>query len=210
MTQFSRGDAAAPFRGEVDIVDSRVSHDGYFQLVTYRFRHSLFAGGWSPVMQREVFERGHAAAVVLYDPEQDVVVMIEQFRIGAERAGMNPWLLEVVAGIVEPGEEPDAVVRREAEEEADCRIGRMERIGCFLTSQGGSSETVTLYCGQVDSRGVGGLHGLPAEGEDIRASVMSWPAVTALLDSGEISNLTCLAGLQWLALNRSRLRQAWT
>ena len=82
-------------------------------------------------------------------------------------------------------------------------------MGCFLTSQGGSSETITLYCGEVDSAGIGGIHGLPGEGEDIRTSVLSWPETLRLLSAGEISNLTCLAGLQWLALNKERLQQTW-
>ena len=152
----------------VEIIHRKTAFKGYFQVDHYRLRHRKFDGGWTESMDREVFERGHAAAVVLYDPRLDVVVLIEQFRVGAYAAGVEPWLIEVVAGIIDPGETPEAVVRREAQEEAGCAIGDLHPIGSFLATPGGSSETLTLFCGRVDASEAGGIHGLDHEGEDIR------------------------------------------
>src|SRR5262249_48086283 len=107
---------------DFELIEKTTAYQGYFRVDVYRFRHRLFAGGWSGEMRREVFERGHAVAVLPYDPERDAVVMIEQFRIGAAAADMPLWQLEFVAGIIDEGETPEAVARREAHEEAGCEI----------------------------------------------------------------------------------------
>jgi ADP-ribose pyrophosphatase len=175
----------------------------------YRLRHRKFDGDWTAPMSREVFERGHAAAVLLYDPDRDAVVLIEQFRIGAYAAGTEPWLIEVVAGIIEPGEDAAEVVRREAVEEAGREIQDLVTIGTFLMTPGGSSETVAMFCGRVDSNGAGGIHGLDHEGEDIR--VFAVPAEDALdrVLTQERPNAITVITLQWLLLNRADLQRRW-
>ncbi len=129
----------------VEIIERTTPYRGCFRIEAYRLRHQRFGGGWTEVMTRELFERGHAAVVLPYDPARDVVVLIEQFRIGAYAAGRGPWLIEAVAGIVEPGEEPEDVARREAMEEAGCAITALEAIGTVMPSPGGSSEILHLY-----------------------------------------------------------------
>jgi ADP-ribose pyrophosphatase len=193
----------------VEIIEKQTAFRGYFRIDAYRLRHRTFAGGWTREIGREVFERGHAAAVLLYDPGRDAVVLIEQFRTGAHAAGLEPWLIETVAGIIEPGEEAAEVVRREALEEAGCEVGDLEPIGTFILSPGGSSETMELFCGRVDSAGVGGVHGLDHEDEDIRALVLPTDEALDRLRSGQIVNATTALALQWLALNRQRLCAAW-
>ncbi len=193
----------------IEIISKTTPFKGYFQVDHYRLRHRKFDGGWTQDVQREVFERGHAAAVVLFDPALDVVVLIEQFRIGAWAAGFEPWLIEVVAGIIDPGESPEEVVRREAVEEAGCTITALEPIGRFLATPGGSSESLTLFCGRVDASTAGGIHGLDHEGEDIR--VLPLPREEALnkLEEGAITNFTAVVALQWLALNYTRIMRIW-
>ncbi|MFQ6018446.1 MAG: NUDIX domain-containing protein [Kiloniellaceae bacterium] len=193
----------------VELLEKTTPYQGYFRVDRYRLRHRRFAGGWTGEIAREVFERGHAAAVLPYDPVRDEVVLLEQFRIGAYAAGLDPWLVEVVAGIVEPGEDPADVVRREAHEEAGCRITALEQIGKVLPSPGGCCEVLTLYCGRVDSGQVGGLHGLDREEEDIRAFALSSEAALARVARGEVLNANAVITLQWLALNRARLRRIW-
>ena len=193
----------------VEIVDKQTPFQGYFRVDAYRLRHRTFDGGWSREVRREVFERGHAAAVLLYDPERDAVVLIEQFRAGAYAAGLEPWLIEIVAGIIEPGEEAAELVRREAMEEAGCEVGTLESIGTFILSPGGSSETIALFCGRVASENTGGVHGLEHEDEDIRPFVLSTDEALARLAAGGIVNATAAIALQWLALNRDRLRTEW-
>ena len=193
----------------VEILEKTLRYKGFFEIVHYRFRHRLFAGGWSGEIQREVFERGHAAAVLPYDPAADAVVLIEQFRIGALVAGLEPWQIEIVAGIIEEGELPEDVARRESQEEAGAAIGTLLPIYRYMVSPGGASESVQVYCGRVDSKGLGGIHGLPEENEDIRVEVHPFAGAMAALDAGKITNAVTIIALQWLALNRVRLREMW-
>ncbi|WP_227010647.1 NUDIX domain-containing protein [Pelagibius marinus] len=193
----------------VEILEKTTPFKGYFQIDRYRLRHRKFDGGWTGEMTREIFERGHAAAVLPYDPARDRVVLIEQFRPGAYAAGMEPWLIEIVAGIIEPGETPEAVVRREAVEEAGCTLGELLPIGRFLATPGGSSETVTIYCGCIDSRGAGGVHGLDHEHEDIRVLPLDRTEALDRLAAGAVTNLIAAAALQWLALNHTEVMRIW-
>jgi ADP-ribose pyrophosphatase len=193
-----------------EIIEKSLRYKGFFEIVRYRLRHRLFAGGWSGEIQREVFERGHAVAVLPYDPSADAVVLIEQFRIGAVVAGFAPWQTEIVAGIVEEGEAPEDVARRETEEEAGASVGALIPICRYLVSPGGASESVALYCGRVDSRNLGGIHGLPEENEDIRVDVRPFAQAMVELNAGRITNAVSIIALQWLALHREELRRSWT
>jgi ADP-ribose pyrophosphatase len=196
-------------RKDVQILAKDAVYDGYFRIDRYRLRHRRFDGGWTGEVTREVFERGHVAAVLPYDPERDAVVLIEQFRIGAYAAGAACWLTEIVAGVIDDGETAEAVARREMEEETGCPVSRLDPIGSYLSSPGGASEHVTLFAGQVDSRKAGGVHGVAEENEDIRVLVQPWPEVEADLKRGLFTNAATLIALQWLALNRSELIRRW-
>ena len=196
-------------RTDVDIVETSVVYDGYFRMDKYRLKHKLFAGGWSKEFTRELFERGHAVALLPYDPVRDVVVLVEQFRIGAYAAGCHPWLIEVVAGIIDPGETAEEVARREAVEEAGLHVGDMIRVADYLASPGGTSETVTLYCGRIDAGEAGGIHGLDKESEDIRVMTLPFDEVAGLLAEPRTHNATLLIALQWLQLHREKLRERW-
>jgi len=196
-------------REDVEILDREIVYDGYFQMDRYRLRHRLHEGGWGREVTRELFERGHAAALLPYDPVLDAVVLIEQFRIGAYAADWKPWLIEIVAGIIEPGEKAEDVVRREAAEEAGLKVSDLLPIAEYLPSPGGTSETTTLYCGRVDASGAAGIHGLADEGEDIEVSVHKAEDIEALVSSGRICNAASLIALQWFLLNKQTLRKRW-
>ncbi len=191
------------------ILEKTNAYSGFFRLNVYRLRHRKFAGGWTRELTRELLERGHAAAVLPYDPRRDEVVLIEQFRIGAWAAGMEAWTIEIIAGVIDPGETPEAVVRREAKEEAGLDLGPLQSIGRYLTTPGGSSETHHLFIGQVDSSDAGGLHGLRDEEEDIRVLVMPLAAALRDIELGRIANFTAVAALQWLGLHKDRLLLQW-
>jgi ADP-ribose pyrophosphatase len=193
----------------VDVLAKETVYDGYFRIDRYRLRHRRHEGGWTGEITREVFERGHVAAVLPYDPDRDAVVLIEQFRIGAYAAGEPCWLTEIVAGVIDEGETAEAVARREMEEETGRPVGALEPIGSYLSSPGGASESVALYVGRVDSREAGGVHGLADENEDIRVLVRPWSEIEADLKRGLFTNAATLIALQWLALNRTELRARW-
>jgi ADP-ribose pyrophosphatase len=194
----------------VKILERTTAHDGFFRLRRYRLRHTLFGGGWSSEISREVFERGPCAAVLLYDPQRDAVVLVEQFRLPAHLAGYASWQIEVVAGILEPDEAPEALVCREAREEAGLEIiGEPIPIHRFMPSPGGSTESVALFCARVDAANAGGIFGLADEHEDIRVVVRSFDEAMALLESDGIENAYTLVALYWLARHRDELRRRW-
>ena len=196
-------------RSDVEILAKDIVYDGYFRIDRYRLRHRRHEGGWTGEITREVFERGHVAAVLPYDPERDAVVLIEQFRIGAWAAAKPCWLTEIVAGVIDDGESAEAVARREMEEETGCPVTALEPIGSYLSSPGAASESVALFVGRVDSRKAGGIHGLPDENEDIKVLARPWSEVEAELKAGLLTNAATLIALQWLALNRDALRRRW-
>lgn len=193
----------------VDIVARRTAYDGYFRIDEYRLRHGRFAGGMSDEMKREVFERGHAAALLPYDPERDLFVLCQQFRIGAHAAGMGAWQIECVAGIMEDGETPEDVARREAVEEAGCTVTDLIPMQRYLVSPGGATETVSLFLGRIDAANAGGIHGLAHEHEDIRVFTASSAQLRALLDGGKVENAATLLAIQWYFLNKDRVTAAW-
>jgi ADP-ribose pyrophosphatase len=191
----------------IDIRDKETVYDGFFRMDRYRLRHRKFDGTWTKEISREIFERGHAVAALLYDPAEDAVVMVEQFRLPAYIAGRSAWCLETPAGIVKPGEELAEVARREAREETGCDIvGELRRIGQFMASIGGSTEIVTVFLGQVDSKTADGLHGVADEEEDIRVHVIPADEAIRKADEGEVENAASVIALNWLARHRASLR----
>lgn len=194
---------------DIQMLDQQPLYKGFFRLTRYRFRHRLFAGGMSDEVSREIFERGHAAALLAYDPKQDKIVLVEQLRIAALETSATPWLLELVAGIIDSGESPEQVVRREAQEEAGLTVQRCEPMLSYLASPGGSSERLSLFVGEVEAPLSGGLHGLADEHEDIKVHVVDRQVAMALIDSGRIDNAATIIALQWLALHGDALRKRW-
>lgn len=192
-----------------EILARETAYQGFFRLERCRLRHELFGGGHSRPLTRELFQRGHAVGVLPYDPRRDEVVLIEQFRVGALEFPGGPWLLETVAGMIEPGETPEDVARREAREETGCELRELARIAHYLSSPGGSSEEVTVYCGHTDTAGLGGVHGNPEEGEDIRVLVIKLDQALQLLERGRIAAALPIIALQWLAAHRDALRRRW-
>jgi ADP-ribose pyrophosphatase len=194
---------------DVDVLDDKLSYDGFFQLCTLTLRHRLFEGGWSKPFSREILLRNDAAGVLLYDAVLDKVALIEQFRIGAMGRSGSPWLLEVVAGLLDKDERPEEVAIRESLEEADCVVEALEPVISYFSSPGGSREFFHLFCGKTDLSSAGGIHGLDVESEDIRVHVLAVDDCWQKLQQGEIINAPTIIALQWLQSNRQRLRELW-
>lgn len=195
---------------EWKIVQHEIVFQGYFRIEKFHLQHEKYAGGWTETFQREIFERGSAVAVIPYDPIQDRVVLIEQFRSGGIGALDKPWMKEIVAGIIEPGESQQEVATRETLEEAGCKILQLEKICQYYVSPGGTTEQCALYCGRVDSEGAGGIFGLDHEFEDILVQAVDMEQAECWLHDGTINSAASIIALQWLLMNRDRLRQEWT
>lgn len=200
---------------KVNILDITPAYKGYFKLNKYRVAYRQFNGHMGGEVQREVFERGHAVAVIPYDPIADKIILIEQFRIGTH-IGMqdenwmdknaHAWMYEIVAGVIDKGEQPSDVAIREMKEEANLDILDLRYIQPFFVSPGAVSEYIHLYLAIVDSRKAGGIFGLEDEAEDIKTHILPTAEVWQLLDSGKITNATALIALQWLRLNHKNIK----
>lgn len=199
--QFTRDDA--------DIISTEVCYKGFLRLEKLSLRHRLFAGGWSDAVQRELLVKEAAVGILLYDPRRDEVVLVRQFRVGAMSTCDSPWLLELVAGMVEPGEDTRQVAIRESQEEANCLPVNLIKICTYLNSPGTSNEELTLYCGQIDARHAGGLHGCPEENEDIEVVVLPLSDVIQGVIDGNINNAMSIIAIQWLQLNKASVQKAW-
>ncbi|HWK46711.1 MAG TPA: NUDIX domain-containing protein [Stellaceae bacterium] len=192
------------------IIERRRVHPGFFPIDQVRLIQRRHDGGWSRELEREVIVAREAVAVLLYDPRPDRVVLIDQLRLPASLAGFPAMQTEIVAGLMETGESPVEVARREVFEETGVAlIGEPLLITRTLTSPGGSTETVNLFCGRVDSAAVPPLAGLASEDEDIRTLVIPLPDMLARIADGRIANAFTIIAGYWLAANRKQLRRRW-
>lgn len=195
--------------GDVRILADETAFQGYFRIRRLTLQYRAFGGGWVSPQVREIFERGDAVGVLPYDPATDSVILIEQFRPGALRGDASPWMLELVAGIVDPGEQDEEVAHREAMEEAGLSLGALEPIATALPSAGACTERVRLFCGRVTGPVAGGIHGLDEEGEDIKVHQVPVAEAFKLLDQDRVPNGHTLISLLWLRHHIQRLREAW-
>ena len=195
---------------DVEIIDKSTVFQGFFRLDRYTLRHRLFDGGWSSPMQREMFERGHAVVVLPYNAQTDELVLIEQFRLGAMASSPSPWLLEAIAGMIEPGQSPELTAKREAVEEAGIELTELMPMLHYYSSPGGSTERIQLFLGRLTAPVAEGIFGLSAEHEDIKVHVMPRMQAMQLLAEGKIDYAATVIALQWLALNRVEVRGLWS
>lgn len=196
-------------KDDVEIIARETLYRGFFSVERYRFRHRLFNGEMSGEVSREIFERGHAAVLLPYDPLRDEVVLIEQIRIASWDTSPTPWKLELVAGMIEEGETPEEVARREAVEEAGLTAGRTKPISNYLSSAGGTTERLIVYVGEVDASVAKGNHGLEEENEDILVHVVSRSQAYQWVEEGKIDNAAAIIALQWLELHYKQLSDEW-
>lgn len=196
-------------KNDVEIIARETLYSGFFSLDLYRFRHRLFNGEMSGEVRREIFERGHAAVLLPYDPVRDEIVLIEQIRIAAYDTSETPWLLELVAGMIEEGESVEEVARREAIEESGLVVERVKKMLSYLASPGGTSERLTVMVGEVDATRAEGIHGLVDENEDIRVHVVNREQAYQWVEEGKIDNAASVIALQWLQLHYEALRNEW-
>jgi ADP-ribose pyrophosphatase len=202
-----------PYPGLIVESDETV-WNGRFPIQRIRFRHRRFDGATSALRTWELWRRGRAAALLPYDPVADAVLLIEQFRLPALAAGVDPVMVEVPAGLCEPGEDVATTLARETEEELGVPTRRTLPIGEFLLTPGGCDERVSIHLGEVTvppagRDGLVGHTGLQTEAEDIRVRV--WPAQRAIdaALNGQMPNSVSAIALLWLAAKRDMVRELW-
>jgi len=194
----------------VEVLERETCYKGFFEMQSLRLKHQLFEGRVGEALTRELFVRGEAAGVLLYDPRTDRVALVEQFRVGAIDDERSPWLEEIVAGVIDPGMTAEQIAIKEVREEAGLAIQHLEPMCSYYVSPGGTSERMHLFCACTDLDGVGGIFGEPSEGEDIR--VFTRDATTAYEDiarGSALNNAATIIALQWLQIHKSALQQRW-
>lgn len=197
-------------RHDVDVCDRKTSYSGFLRVDKLLLKHKLVEGGWSDLMQREIQVKDGAIAILLLDPLREEVVLVRQFRVGVIDEDQTPWLLELVAGMIEEGESPENVAIRESEEEANCSPKKLVKICSYYNSPGTTNEKVHLFCGQVDSGTAGGVHGLDEEHEDIEVVVLSIEELINAVTSGLINNAMTIIASLWLEKHRESIIRQWS
>ncbi|MBF0311346.1 MAG: NUDIX domain-containing protein [Magnetococcales bacterium] len=192
---------------QVRILDIKRVYQGFYRVLRLMVRYPRFDGSLCPAHPLECVERGEAVAILLYDPQQDAVVLIRQFRIGAYLKQGQGWGLEIVAGGCEGTDDLATQARREILEETGFVPYRLDYLFAYFSVPGLSSERVHLYLGLVDTTqtttGRGG--GLDHENEDIETLIMPFPEALARIELGEVHSSTGIMALQWLALHKDAL-----
>lgn len=192
-------------RDDVKVKEKAPLYQGFLSVYRYSLQHRLFSGEWSPVIERELMERGNAVVVIPYDPVRDEFVVVEQFRVGALNDKNGPWLFEFVAGMFDADESAEEVAVREMEEEAGLKAKRLIYATSYYSSPGGTNEKLTIYIAEVDSQSAAAYGGVPEEDEDIRVHAIPRERVMTMLEREEINNAASVIGLQWLLLHRDKV-----
>jgi nudix-type nucleoside diphosphatase (YffH/AdpP family) len=184
----------------VTIGAARVLARGWGTLTSTRLTMRRRDGAVAELV-REVYDHGHAAAVLPYCPQTGKVVLVRQFRFPVHLSGDPAYLLEVPAGLLD-ADAPEACARREAEEETGLRLSALDFACAVYMSPGSLTEKVHCFLaryGPGDRVGPGG--GLVGEGEDIEVVEMAFEAALAGVARGEIVDAKTVLLLQYAALH---------
>ena len=184
----------------VRIRDVKILSDERYQLREVAFDYRRRDGQWQS-QSREIFDRGHAAAVLPIDPVRGTVLLVSQFRLPAFQTGYTQPLVEVIAGALD-GDAPEVCARREAMEEAGCELSDPREVfHCFM-SPGAVTERMHLFVAQYSaaSRTAKG-GGLEDEGEDIEVLEMPLERAFAMVENGDIVDAKTILLLQWAKMN---------
>jgi len=203
---FEKQDVKILTTDELDVTGS-----GWLLIVKNKLQFKLFQGGWSNTVTRHRLKRAHnAAAILLYNPYKNTVLLIEQIRIGALERQDSPWMLEIVAGVIEQGSDARSTAVREAKEEAGCTVLEILPICNYLVSSGISTEQAAVFIGKVHDNNHGALCGLADEGEDIKVHEFAVAEAIELLAMGKIFSASSIIALQYLQLNLDNIRAKWS
>jgi nudix-type nucleoside diphosphatase (YffH/AdpP family) len=184
----------------VRVQDVKLLSDHWSVLKTTRFDYLRRDGRWQP-QQRETYDRGNGAAILLYDMGRRCVLLTRQFRYPAFVNGHDGLMVEVPAGALD-GAAPEDCIRAEAEQEAGVRVRAPRKVFEAFMSPGSVTERLHFYVAEYeagDRVGQGG--GLQAEGEDIEVFELPFEEALAMVAHGEILDAKTIMLLQYGALH---------
>ncbi|PWJ20524.1 nudix-type nucleoside diphosphatase, YffH/AdpP family [Jannaschia seohaensis] len=199
-----------PPPGRIEVARVDYPYEGFLRVEEWVLDHPHFDGSRSGQIHRTLTHVTNAATVLPYDPVRDRVLMVEQIRLGALAKGeAAPWMLEPIAGLIDAGETAASTALREAREEAGLELGpeALHPVATYYPSPGGLAQIVYSFVALADlPEGTGGLHGLDHEAEDIRSHLVDLDHALSMIATGEAANAPLILSLQWIALNRERLK----
>lgn len=184
---------------KVSIEQKRYLFDDFFKVEEAYLRFEQFNGKMSEPVRRLNMERGNSVAVLVLNKNNNKLIMVSQFRYPTYQNG-HGWTIEIIAGMVDPGETPEQTIRRELEEETGLNIEIFEPIATFYPSPGGSSELIYLYYSEVSGEQAKYKEtgGLLTYGEDVKAIELSLEDALAKIRSGEIVDAKTIISIYWL------------
>ncbi len=194
---------------DVTIHDKRRAYKGFFAIDRYDVSYERFDGTHSKILGREIFERDQDAVAILpYDPVADEVLFIEQFRPGALKDEVSPWLIEIIAGMIDAGETPEQAALRELNEEGHLSLTRdhLHYVTFQYPSPGGCSEKVTIYIADVDLSHIDSHGGLEVESEDLRIFKSSTATAFRMVEKSRVCNAVAIIALMYLQLHHDKVR----
>jgi ADP-ribose pyrophosphatase len=184
---------------DVTIISDEQASKGFLSIHKLQLKHALFPRGESKAITREVMHRGKASAILIHDPQHNLVMTLEQFRVGGLAEDDGPWFIEIPAGMIDSGETPAEAAIREAWEETGCRISNITPIAAFFPSPGGCSEKVHLFYGTADLSGYGEqIHGEGSDNENLLARAVPFEDALNWIYSGIIKDAASIMALFWL------------
>lgn len=190
---------------KIEIIDERMKSFGHLRLFEVDLKYTKFDGSTSKTLTREVIRRNDGVVVIPFDPKLDLVVVVEQFRLGAFYNKTDAWLTEAVAGLIDPGESPENAAIRETYEETGLQVKHLLPISGFLPCPSFVSEYVYFYCAIVDASAGEGNYGLADDEEDIKTSFLRWDEFDSQFAKGLFQDFKLQLGAYWLRENRIEL-----
>ncbi len=218
MFEWKKSPAVQDSEGLVKVHEETVDYQfgSLFRIVRASLQYRRFDGRMSEEINRINFERGDSVGILLYNPNQDEVALVRQFRYPvyaslspSERQGEGArqgWILETVAGVQDVGLSVLQVANKELLEEAGIVVkGELQPITQFYVSPGGTSEMIRLFLGEVEERQQANTEfGVTAEGEDTQVVVISFKTAMEMVARGEINDGKTIIALQYLALKKNQ------
>ena len=176
-------------------------YSGFFSLNKYEFIHQKHDGEWTDKVQREVFSGAHVSTLLPFDPERKEILLIQQFRAGVISRYDDDYLYEIVAGIIDKGENAEEAAKRECCEETGCVVKKITPIQGYFPAPGSSESYYDLFLGEVNGFDGEKIMGLESENENILVKSFKIDHVREMLKNNQIKNGVTLIALQWFFLN---------
>ena len=183
------------------ILHKKNIYNGFFKMNEITLKYKKYDGSWSNKVKRELFGGAQVSCLLPYDPKKKEIILIQQFRPGTISKDVDNYLFEIVAGIIDQGENPEKAAKRECYEETGCKVKKLTPIQGYFPAPGSSESFYHLFLGEIDTFEGTRIMGLENENEDIFVKSYKIKEIKEKMINGKILNGVTLIALQWFFLN---------